>query len=63
MKKTIRVAVALCLAMLAVQVRAADLEKGFAAPPDSAKPWVYWFFMDGNMTREGMTADLEVIVI
>jgi hypothetical protein len=61
MKKTIRVAVALCLAMLAVQVRAADLEKGFAAPPDSAKPWVYWFFMDGNMTREGMTADLEAM--
>jgi hypothetical protein len=36
-----------------------DLEQQFATPPDSAKPWVYWYFMDGNLTREGMTADLE----
>lgn len=31
----------------------------FIQPPDSARPWVYWYFMDGNLTREGMTADLE----
>ena len=29
------------------------------APPETARPWVYWYFMDGNMTREGLTADLE----
>jgi hypothetical protein len=33
----------------------------FAAPPDSARPWVYWFWMDGNITREGITADLEAM--
>jgi len=37
------------------------LEKGFAHPPDSARPWVYWYFMDGNITREGITADLEAM--
>ncbi len=31
------------------------LAKDFATPPDSARPWVYWFFMDGNLTREGIT--------
>jgi len=32
---------------------------GFQSPPDSARPGVYWYFMDGNLSREGMTADLE----
>ncbi|MBN2328436.1 MAG: hypothetical protein JXR73_14930 [Candidatus Omnitrophica bacterium] len=36
-----------------------DLAEGFIAPPDSARPWTYWFFMDGNWSREGITADLE----
>lgn len=31
----------------------------FDRPPDEARPWVYWYFMDGSLTREGMTADLE----
>ena len=34
-------------------------EEEFVHPPDAARPWVYWFFMDGNLTREGITADLE----
>ena len=29
------------------------------SPPDSTRPGVYWYFMDGNISREGMTADLE----
>ncbi len=37
------------------------LEEAFRRPPDSARPWVYWFFMDGNLTREGITADLEAM--
>ena len=40
---------------------AEDLAAKFAHPPDTAKPWVYWYFMDGNLTREGMTADLEAM--
>lgn len=35
------------------------LKKDFLSPPDSAKPGVYWYFMDGNLTRESMTKDLE----
>lgn len=37
----------------------ASLENEFLNPPDSARPGVYWYFMDGNLSREGMTADLE----
>ena len=36
-----------------------QLKKGFINPPDSSKPGVYWYFMDGNINREAMTADLE----
>ena len=38
-----------------------DLEKGFASPPDAARPWVYWFIMDGHLNRAGITADLEAM--
>ena len=37
------------------------LRSGFAAPPDAARPWVYWFWMDGNLDRAGLTADLEAM--
>lgn len=35
------------------------LAAGFLNPPDSVRPGVYWYFMDGNLEREAMTADLE----
>ncbi len=37
------------------------LEKNFANPPASARPWVYWMWMDGNVSCEGITADLEAM--
>jgi hypothetical protein len=41
---------------------AADaLERGFTHPPDSARPWVYWFWLSGNITSNGITADLEAM--
>jgi hypothetical protein len=36
-----------------------SLEQGFLNPSDSYRPGVYWYFMDGNMSRSGMTEDLE----
>lgn len=36
-----------------------SLKEGFINPPDSARPGVYWYIMDGNLSREGMTKDLE----
>ena len=40
-------------------VRADVLADHFASPPPSARPWVYWMGVNGNLTREGITADLE----
>ena len=33
----------------------------FISPPDSARPGVYWFFLDANLSKEGMKADLEAM--
>jgi hypothetical protein len=33
-------------------------ERGFREPPPSARPWVYWFWLNGNITSNGVTADL-----
>lgn len=35
------------------------LEAGFQNPPESAKPRVWWHWMNGNITKEGIKADLE----
>ncbi len=35
------------------------LTNSFLQPPNSARPGVYWYFMDGNLSKEEMTADLE----
>jgi len=40
---------------------APDLARNFAFPPVSARPWVYWFWVNNNVTREGITADLEAM--
>ena len=37
------------------------LSAGFASPPQSARPWVYWFPLSGNLSKEGITADLEAM--
>lgn len=42
-------------------VNQATLRQGFVTPPDSTRPGVYWYFMDGNVSRKGMTEDLEAM--
>ena len=43
------------------QTQSDALRQGFSRPPDEARPWVYWVWMDGNLSREGITADLEAM--
>lgn len=38
-----------------------DLAAGFADPPDSARPHVWWHWMNGHVSKEGITADLEAL--
>jgi (4-O-methyl)-D-glucuronate---lignin esterase len=52
------------LAFLLIQTDAvfADaLEAGFESPPDSARPQTWWHWMNGNITKVGITADLEAM--
>ena len=38
-----------------------DLEQSFLSPPDSVKPWVFWFWINGNISQEGITKELEAM--
>src|SRR5579872_7484226 len=35
------------------------LADGFRNPPDSAKPRTWWHWTNGNVTKDGITKDLE----
>lgn len=50
----------LSLAVGPLRANAADdaLKNAFANPPDTAKPRVWWHWMDGNVTKEGIALDL-----
>lgn len=52
---------ALSLALFSLSSPAQDLAAGFAAPPPSARPHTWWHWMNGNITAEGITADLEAM--
>jgi len=41
------------------QNSSSTLEESFRNPPDSAKPRAWWHWMSGNVTEQGITADLE----
>jgi hypothetical protein len=53
----------LCAANPAQQPKPAtgveELRRGFAHPPDSAKLRCYWWWLNGNTTKETITRDLE----
>lgn len=51
------VIIPLCLGM---EAQAQDAMKAsFQSPPNSAKPRVWWHWMNGNITKEGIQKDLE----
>ena len=53
---------ALVMFAFAASADPADLlEGGFLNPPDSAKPQTWWHWMNGNITKAGITADLEAM--
>jgi hypothetical protein len=57
-KNGITVAVILCIAGLAMGAND-PLVEAFVNPPDSTKPWCYWYWLNGEVTEEGVTKDLE----
>ncbi len=59
-RRTVLSLVLLAASCLAAGALADDeLDRGFANPPDAAKPWCYWWWLDSYATPEGITRDLE----
>jgi len=52
---------ALLWALWSTPLLAGDMASNFASPPPSARPWVYWFWNNGNVSKAGITADLEAM--
>ena len=58
MKKSIALFVFLCL-LFTVPAPAQDrLTEGFRTPPDEARLWAYWWWLNGNVTEAALTRDL-----
>ncbi len=38
-----------------------ELEQGFAHPPEQTKPWCYGYWLNDNISKEGITRDLEAM--
>ena len=49
------------LAMLAGSAVAGDIEQDFADPPVKTRPYVWWHWMGSNVSKEGITKDLEAM--
>ncbi len=49
------------IALLALSQTSDPLRAGFQNPPLSARPHTWWHWMNGNVTKEGITADLEAM--
>ncbi len=57
----ILIAVLLSFFTSKLDAQSVSLEQNFQNPPPSAKPRTMWFWINGNVTREGITADLEAM--
>ncbi len=47
--------------LLACASHAGSLESDFAQPPETTRPRCYWYWMDGQITKDGITRDLEAM--
>lgn len=47
--------------VLTVSAKAQNFEQLLKNPPESAKPWVLWYWMNAAISKEGITADLEAM--
>jgi hypothetical protein len=61
--KLIKLQLSLILVVLAfntsAQNNSVNLENGFKNPPESAKPRTWWHWTNSNITKDGITKDLE----
>ncbi|MGQ9697331.1 MAG: glycosyl hydrolase [Armatimonadota bacterium] len=61
MRRLVLFAVSLLLCGPVWAVTADKLVQDFRNPPPSARPHTWWHWINGNITKEGITADLEAM--
>lgn len=55
MKNIERIVLLVIVVLSSISMRAQTLENFFKAPPLCARPSTYWMWMNGNITKEGLT--------
>ena len=59
-RRTVVLSVLLAVSLAAGSPGAEDaLRREFLSPPDSAKAWCYWWWLNGAASKEGITRDFE----
>ena len=54
-----RIFISATAALLGLGLGAQDLAQSFLNPPQEARIRVWWHWMDSNITKEGIKADLD----
>ena len=61
MKRSVYLTVAIGFCWSSMALMAGDLKKEFAAPPDAARMWTWWFWLGDKVDRASISADLEAM--
>jgi len=61
MSKILRTVALLACSVALAADNSNQIEQNFISPPDSAKPHTWWHWMNGTVTKQGITADLEAM--
>ena len=54
-----RLLLIIALVFVSLNASAESIREAFDNPKESHKPWVFWYWINGNITEEGIKADLE----
>lgn len=61
MKRSVVVFVCFFIVLKGTLAQVTDLRKHFTNPDFEYGPWVFWMWMNGNVTKEGIRLDLEAM--
>src|ERR1700761_3495192 len=68
MKRILTIFFITCLAgqvataqMRGTTITGEQMKQAFLHPPEAAKPWIFWYWMQASVTKEGIKADLEAM--
>ncbi|MFA6544605.1 MAG: glycosyl hydrolase [Limisphaerales bacterium] len=61
MKRNIWALLVTVVALTGAHAAPPTLEQGFRNVPDADKPWAYWWWLNGNVSKQSITRDLEAM--